>query len=503
VLIVQAPHDAADDSLVDEFVPVDEIRLTTVGIDIGSATSHFLLSRLTLRRLGAAMMSRYEVVDKRELHRSDILLTPYVSSTEIDADALRAFFDDRLRRSGLSHDDIDTGVVMLTGEAARKQNARAIAALFAASMGRFVCTSAGHHLEARMAAQGSGAVLASRTEGRIANVDVGGGTTKVALVSDGRILGTAALNIGGRLVALEDGVVARIDAAASRVAQELGLELVLGAPLPEGADRRLAGALADCVVEFLTKSPPYSPLTEALLLTPPLADLAGVQTVTLSGGVCEYLVAPDDPTHDLGRDLAHELVARAAAAGLQVRPATERMRATVVGLSQFTTQVSGDTVYVSDPSTLPLTNLPVVWADLEQLGDTYSADEVSGTLRRALEESGRLDLHDTVVLNLGWSGTPYYHRLATLAEGIVEAARSSLPVGPLVVVVSQDCARSLGHVLHEVVGQERDVVCIDGLRLRENDFIDVGELVQRDSVLPVVVKTLVFPDAAEQTGVIL
>lgn len=500
---MQGPHDEADDSLVDGLAPVDEIRLTTVGIDIGSATTHFLLSRLTLRRLGAAMISRYEVVDKHELHRSDILLTPYVSSTEIDADALRAFFEDSLRRSGLTHDDIDTGVVMLTGEAARKQNARAIAALFAASMGKFVCTSAGHHLEARMAAQGSGTVLASRTEGRIANVDVGGGTTKVALVEDGRILGTAALNVGGRLVALENGVVARIDAAATRVAKELGLDLALGAPLPEGADRQLAGALADCVVEYLTKSPPFSTLTDALLLTPPLPDLAGVQSVTLSGGVCEYLVAPDNPTHDLGRDLAHELAARAAAAGLQVRPATERMRATVVGLSQFTTQLSGDTVYVSEPSALPLTNMPVVRADLEHLGAECTAAQVSDTLRRALEQSGQLDLHDTIVLNLGWSGTPYYHRLATLSEGIVDAVRSSLPVGPLVVVVSQDCARSLGHVLHDVLGAERDVICIDGLRLRENDFIDVGELVQRDSVLPVVVKTLVFPDAAEQSGVIL
>ncbi|HKC28368.1 MAG TPA: ethanolamine ammonia-lyase reactivating factor EutA, partial [Jatrophihabitans sp.] len=311
--------------------PVDQIRLTTVGIDIGSATAHFLLSRITLRRLGQALMSRFEMVAKEELYRSGITFTPYRSAVEIDADALAAFFDDHFERSGVGHDEIDTGIVMLTGEAARKSNARAIATLFAGSMGKFVCTSAGHHLEARMAANGSGAVAQSREQSSdLVNVDVGGGTTKFTLIRSGEIVATAALNVGGRLVAIEDGAVVRIDEAARRVAHDAGIQLELGRPLPDADRQRLCATLADCVVEYLTKAAAdFSDLTTGLLLTEPPQGLIDVTDVIMSGGVAEYLGEPGADAADLGPTLAAELVSRMTVAGRTVRPAGERMRATV------------------------------------------------------------------------------------------------------------------------------------------------------------------------------
>jgi ethanolamine utilization protein EutA len=220
-----------------------------------------------------------------------------------------------------------------------------------------------------------------------------------------------------------------------------------------------------------------------------------VTTLVLSGGVAEYLVAPDNPTPDLGNALAHEFATRAAQAGLSVQPAPERMRATVVGLSQFTTQLSGDTIFASSSAALPVTNMPVVSADLDELRDgRFTRDEVTAALRDALRTAGRDELLDPVALNITWSGRPYFSSLAVLADGIAAAGRSFLPPGPLVVVVSQDCARSLGHVLREAVDGGREVVCVDGLQLGDNDFIDVGSLIQHDSVVPVIVKTLVFPD---------
>jgi ethanolamine utilization protein EutA len=476
--------------------PVDQVRLTTVGIDIGSATAHFLLSRITLRRLGQAMMSRFEVVNKEELYRSGIAFTPYRSATEIDADALSAFFDDHFARSGVSHDELDTGIVMLTGEAARKTNARAIAALFAGSMGKFVCTSAGHLLEARMAANGSGAVAQSREqESTLVNVDMGGGTTKFTLIHAGEIVGSAALNVGGRLVAIENGVVARIDEAARIVAAEAGISLTLGEALADADRRRLCAGLADCVVEYLTKSPAdFSELTNRLLLTEPLDGLSDVSDVVMSGGVAEYLTDPGEDAADLGPTLAAELASRLALAGRQVQPAPERMRATVVGLSQFTTQLSGDTVWVSSERATPQRNLPVVPVSLRHLGEEPTAERVTDAVRDGLTASGREDLLDPVAISLEWEGRPYYRTLSAIAQGLATAARTVLPDGPLVVTLTQDCARSLGTALAEAVGAEREFVCVDGLHLSENDFIDVGDPIQNGRVVPVVVKTLVFPE---------
>jgi ethanolamine utilization protein EutA len=498
--IVLDANDETDDDFEGELdpgdSPVDQVRLTTVGIDIGSATTHFLLSRITLRRLGVALMSRYEIIAKEELYRSGILFTPYRSSTEIDSDLLNEFFTEHFERSGVAYDELDTGIVMLTGEAARKTNARAIAAMFAGTMGKFVCTSAGHHLEARMAASGSGALLASREAGStIVNVDVGGGTTKFTHIHKGEIVGTAALNVGGRLVAIYEGHVVRVDDAARRAADLSGVSLVLGQPLSDPDQLTLSRTLAAAVVEYLTKDPEdFSEFTQALLLTEPLRGLSDVEHIVLSGGVSEYLDSDVVETRDLGPTLAAELVSQAKAAGRAVQPAAERMRATVVGLSQFTTQLSGDTVFVSSAAATPRLNLPVVEVSLEHLGEEVTAASVAEAIHRGLVLGGREDLLDPVAISLGWSGRPYFRTLTALAEGVALAAEDHLPDGAVVVVLSQDCARSLGTALRTAVPADREVVCIDGLQLRANDFIDVGAPIQNGRVLPVVVKTLVFPE---------
>lgn len=506
--------------------PPDQITLTTAGIDIGSATSHFVLSRLVLRRLGAALMSRFEVVKREELYRSPVLLTPYRSSSEIDDQGLRAFFDEHFARSGVGYEDLDTGVVMLTGEAARKSNARRIASGFAKTAGRFVCSAAGHHLEARMAASGSGALSASRESGRkLVNVDIGGGTTKVAIVEGGQVTATAALNVGGRVVVVADGTVRRVDDAAARAASARGLRLALGATVEAAELRALAAALAECVIEYLTAEPgQLSPLTSQLLLTPPPAGLPlpdprtgaadeGVP-VLLSGGVAEYLAGAAGPDDDIGAVLAAELSHRASRAGIHVVLAPERLRATVVGLSQFTTQLSGDTVHVSGGAAsppLPLTNLPVVTVDVDaalaRAGVGGTIDEapalavVAGNaLKAALVASGRADLPGNVACYLKWSGLPYYASLTALAQGISEAAGRLVPGGALVVLLTQDCAGALGASLETALAGQRSVVCLDGLYLSEFDFVDIGARVSHGRVVPVIVKTLVFPEPSQAQG---
>ena len=166
---------------------VDNVELTTVGVDVGSSTSHLMFARVHLRRLKEDMSSRFVVVNREILWCSPILLTPYRPDNTIDAERLQSFFQEAYTAAGLEASAVDAGAVILTGEALKRSNARAIADLFAAETGKFVCASAGHHLEALLAAQGAGALLLSRQmRQNVLNVDVGGGTSKFALVHDGR-----------------------------------------------------------------------------------------------------------------------------------------------------------------------------------------------------------------------------------------------------------------------------------------------------------------------------
>ncbi|HXF53425.1 MAG TPA: ethanolamine ammonia-lyase reactivating factor EutA, partial [Hyphomicrobiaceae bacterium] len=122
----------------------DEIRLTSVGVDIGSSTSHLVFSRLLLERLD----NRYVVTEREVFHESAVLLTPYAGDQTIDALKLGAFLEAEYNAAGVDPSAVDTGALILTGVAVRRRNARAIGELFAAEIGKFVAVSAGDALEA-------------------------------------------------------------------------------------------------------------------------------------------------------------------------------------------------------------------------------------------------------------------------------------------------------------------------------------------------------------------
>src|SRR6202158_224179 len=185
-------------SLVDE----DEIVVLSVGVDIGSSTSHLVFSRIVLERLD----SRYVVTTREAFYQSDILLTPYAAEEEIDAAALGAFIESQYQNAGIDPDEIDTGALILTGVAVRRRNARKIGELFARQAGKMVAVSAGDSLETVMAAHGSGAAARSiRDKATVMNIDVGGGTSKIAICCDGRVSDVTALDVGARLICLDAG----------------------------------------------------------------------------------------------------------------------------------------------------------------------------------------------------------------------------------------------------------------------------------------------------------
>src|ERR1700760_1209411 len=263
----------------------DQICVLSVGVDIGSSTSHLVFSRIVLERLD----SRYVVTERESFYQSDILLTPYSAEETIDADALGAFIAQQYRDANVDPDEIDTGALILTGVAVRRRNARRIGELFAAQTGKMVAVSAGDSLETVMAAYGSGAAARSiRANGPVMNIDVGGGTSKIAVCADGKVSDVTAVDVGARLIVLdEERRIVRLEEAGRRFGAELGLKLEIGEMLTEASAQALTARMADALFEAVKGGAP-SAGGAALLRLDPLAFRGKVADVSFSGGVSEY-----------------------------------------------------------------------------------------------------------------------------------------------------------------------------------------------------------------------
>jgi ethanolamine utilization protein EutA len=422
------------------------------------------------------------------VHRSDIVLTPYATERRIDVDRLRPFIDRSYSEAGWARGDVDSGAVIATGEAARKENAAAIVALFSGEAGKFVCATAGHHLESLLAAHGSGAVALSRSPVTplVLNVDIGGGTTKLAVCRDGRVEETAALDLGARVISWDErGLVRAVTPAGERLAHRAGLRIRAGdRPAPADLD-----GLATWIADLALRVPNAEPFDDqAIWLTDPIATRGPFPVLVFSGGVGEYVYGWQETEFgDLGRRLGRALVRRARAF-LVARP-TESIRATCIGASQYTVQVSGDTLYLSDPSLLPLRDLAAVAVRPAAPAADAIAREIRAVVTRLDRDDGKF------ALAVRWRHGPAYPALRELCVGIAEGTRGSLPDGrPLVVVVDADVAGIVGQMLREELGVASAVLCIDQIQLSDLDFIDVGAVVPEKQVVPVVVKSLVFSE---------
>lgn len=485
--------------IADVIWSADNVELTTVGIDIGSSTSHLMFARVRLQRLSEALSSRFVVVERKILWRSPIRLTPYVAGDRIDADALGRFVRDCYGPAGLSPERIDTGAVILTGEALKKRNARAIARLFAKDAGRFVCASAGHHLEAALAAHGSGAVALSRQKQEtILNVDVGGGTTKLALCHGGRLLHSAAIAVGGRLVTFDAaGRIDRIEEPARHIARATGTSLAPGRVLEIETRHTFVRAMVDALFAVVRREPPRG-LTRELMLTPPLPATPMPDAIAFSGGVSEFLFGREAGEYgDLGRDMADAIAESLRDGGVarEVYDPGDGIRSTVIGAAQFTVQVSGNTISISEPAALPMRDLPVAFPNLD-LGAAIDPNHVAGEIGKALERLDLVDGAQPVALALRWRGDPAHPRLQALAAGICGALPKTLADRqPLILLIDGDVGMTLGRLIEDELEAPGNVISIDALQLQEFDYVDVGRTIQPTNVVPVIIKSLLF-----QTG---
>jgi ethanolamine utilization protein EutA (predicted chaperonin) len=471
----------------------DNVTLHSVGIDIGSSGTQVAFSRLHLRRRGEDLTSRYVVVRRETLFESEVALTPFTADLQIDAVALGHLLDTAYADAGRRPEDVDTGVVILTGEALRRRNADRIASVVSERAGDLVCATAGHHMEAMLAAYGSGAVLASHDTGtRVLNVDIGGGTTKLALIDHGRVLSTAALHVGGRLIALDDGAVSRIEPGGLRHAAAVGLDLELGSHVDGSALDGIAAQMADSILAAVRGEP----TADHLFLTDRIPAPGAVDGVIFSGGVAEYVYGAETRDFgDLGRRLGTEIATRVEEGRLPapLLPAAQRIRATVLGASEYTVQLSGITSFIPSPeTTLPRRNLQVARPHYV-LKEVVNPAEIATEIEHHLVAFGLNEGLSDIAVALNWSGPPSYRRLRAFAEGIAGGLRQRVADRRAVyLMIDDDIALTLGTILRDELGITNDLLILDGVDLRDFDFVDLGRVRYPSNTVPVTIKSLVF-----------
>jgi ethanolamine utilization protein EutA len=472
----------------------DEICILSVGVDIGSSTSHLVFSRIVLERLD----SRYVVTQRETFYQSDILLTPYTSGEEIDAAALGAFIRQQYEYANVNPDEIDAGALILTGVAVRRRNARKIGELFAGQAGKLVAVSAGDNLETVMAAFGSGAAARSiRDNSTVMNVDIGGGTSKIAVCAEGKVVTLTALDVGARLVCIDAaGRIVRLEEAGRRFAAGLSLDLKLGDMLPEQAARDLAAHMADRLFEAMRGGSPVEAGSQLLRLDP-LTRCGKIDEVTFSGGVSEFIYGRESNSFgDLGALLAGEIRRRVEAWGPRIEAPDQGIRATVIGASQYTTQVSGSTIFVSPLESLPLRNVPVIAPSLP-FEETIDPEAVSAAIGAALRQLDLADGRTPVAIFVPWRGSATFQRLDALCRGVVDGLAPVLAKGhPVLLAGDGDVGGLLGIHLREEMQIANPIVSIDGLELADFDFIDIGAMMESTGSVAVVIKSLVFPTNA-------
>ena len=474
----------------------DHITLKSVGIDIGSSGTQVMFSEIKLRRMGEDLSSRYFIVSRESLYRSPVTLTPYANAERIDDKKLGLIIADAYRESGIGTKDVDTGVVILTGEAMRRENARAIAEMLAANGGEFVCAMAGHNMEARLAAFGSGAAAESfKRQQRLLNVDIGGGTTKFAVVDNGQVIETAALYVGGRLVVVdEDGRVVRLDPGGEQLAALSGIACTLGEVISPEQMERLADWMAQAIFTAAQMRPLPADIA-GLFLTHPMKNLKDISGVIFSGGVAEYVYGREDRDFgDLGK-----LLGRALHRGMQSGACTwpmfaagECIRATVIGASEYSVQVSGNTIYISRPEMLPRRNLQVLRPPME-FGATIDAVALAQAIQNHFTAFDLVEGEAEVALAFHWTGMPSYERIAAFAKALTQGLRRTVDrKKPMVVVLDGDVAQTLGAILHEEHKIESDILVVDGITLQDFDYIDIGRMLEPSHTVPVTIKSLLF-----------
>ncbi len=474
----------------------DANSLVSVGIDIGTTTTHLTLSRLLLQNeAGPTQVPRISVLERQIIYQSEIYRTPIDADGCINAAAVAALIKKEYARAEFSSLDVKTGAVIITGETARTRNAREVAEAISECAGEFVVASAGAELECLLAGRGAAAEIDSKIQGKtICNIDIGGGTTNIAVFSEGNLIDSACLGLGGRCIQFDS--VGRVcgftDSGEDFLNGVAKFHLFSSGTKPEYELLELTGALISEMVMHAVTSKALPQLVRRLMLTKGLSHSYCIDEYRVSGGVAECMRNPSaDPFQygDMGVFVARGLIGAFQERSIQYSLAKTGIRSTVIGAGMYSMQLSGCTIMVTN-GILPLRNVRIV---SPFISDDAQLDENSiyVKLKDALEAAGAKNEKLPVAISICDISFLSYEQIQAWAQALVRSYKQSGWSFPLIVLSKTDIALALGQTIKKYAPEIEQVI-LDGVDTSPGDLIDIGQSLPSRNSVPLTVKTLIF-----------
>ncbi|CUH94580.1 hypothetical protein P22_0646 [Propionispora sp. 2/2-37] len=462
--------------------------MLSVGIDIGTTTTQVIFSRMTIENTaGPFLLPEVKITAKQVVYRSMVHFTPLLAADRVDLAKLQEIIAGEYRRAGIGKEQIDTGAVIITGETARKENAEEVLTALADFAGDFVVATAGPDLEAVLAGLGAGAgEMSKEMAAKIINVDIGGGTSNAAVFWEGEVLDAFALDIGARVIRLDrQGQLTYISERIKPLLHSLGMDLKVGT-VPELAQLEKLAAVFAGIFRAIQDNRRLTPASQTLFIDHTHQGIAA-ERIMFSGGVAEFIYGDQEIRTlsdmlvfgDMGPLLGTAIRNAFAGCPGKLLESREKIRATVIGAGSHSVTISGSTI-AYDETVLPLKNIPII--------KLCSGEEQVSTMAKVIARRSRVYGQEQVAIAFQGPISPSYQQIKDMARGIVDGlAYSRLPI---VVIVENDFAKALGQTLRNLVNQEKPVICIDKIRVKAGEYVDVGKPIAQ--VVPVVIKTLIF-----------
>ena len=363
-------------------------RLLSVGLDVGTTSTQLVVSELLVENKSSGFaVPEMEITARQIQYRSPVYFTPLIEDKLVDGAEIRRIVEEEYQKAGISREKVDTGAIIITGETSRKENAARVVQSLSELAGDFVVATAGPDLESILAAKGAGAVEYSQITGKtVLHMDIGGGTSNLALIRDGTILQTGCLNVGGRLAKFSE-----LGAATFLSPVLSGLTSLQPGMIPTKDQREALARTLTQALEMAAGRRKPTQLLETLLTkeaVQPWIPPEEAVVVSFSGGVADCIQRdfPDLQFGDLGPELGRA-IRESSLCREEYVLGTETIRATVIGAGCHSTQLSGSTVYHQNIR-FPLKNLPVAAvSDLSDVARKLAAQENRAVLAYAGKQS--------------------------------------------------------------------------------------------------------------------
>lgn len=472
-------------------------KILSVGIDIGTSTTQLVFSNITIENTASSFsVPRIKIVDKEIIYRSNIHFTPLIDQRKIDGNKVREIIASEYKRAGITAKDVKTGAVIITGDTARKENANEVLQNLSGFAGDFVVATAGPDLESIIAGRGAGADKVSDEENAyVVNIDIGGGTSNLALFNNGELVDTGCLDIGGRLIKIDINTkkIYYIYPKIKKLSESIGIPIEVGDVADIDKVRKIAKAMVGILEEAVSVKIRTS-MYEDLLTNKGIKDGYSIEYITFSGGVADYIYNNDysDPFKygDMGVVLGEEIVKSTLIKKLKLKPAKETIRATVVGAGSHTTDISGSTItYTED--IFPIKNLPILKLSAED--EAKGFESIEHSVREKLKWFNLENESQQVAVAIKGLRSPSFNDVQKLARALINGMAELLQKNyPVFIIVENDIAKVLGQTIHRQLNKSNNVVCIDSIKVENGDYIDIGSPLVNGKVVPVVIKTLVF-----------